>query len=1098
MQPEPKSPAPLSESRRALLRRYLRGGVTESGLKAGIIPRRKGSGPAPLSYSQQQIWLHSQLAGDALIYNEPITIHRHGELDRAALERSLLEIVGRHEAWRTTFEWNGDQPIQIVQPPPASIEIPFVDLREIPLAEREPEAIRLATADALQPFDLAKGPMYRMRLARLSDSEHRLFITLHHIIFDGVSLYRVLLPELQTFYEAFTTNQSPALAELPIQYPDYAIWQRDSIKEIPPEHLSYWQRICDDIPTLDLQTDRPRPASQTYAGAMSTFEVPAPTAAALRILSHEQGATPFMTMTAAFMALLHGYTGQEDIAVGGVSSGRHHKETMNLLGCFLNTVVIRCAFSKNLPFTEMLARVRGATLEALSHDEVPFELLVQRFASKRDPSRAPLVQALIVVEPPLDPLKEGWAFTHMDVETGTAKFDLQLGLDDRPEGLVGRFIYNTDLFDRSTIRELKSRWLTLLDRIAADPSFRVRELTGQAARNEKERDRILTEWNDTAREFPQEATLAKLFEAQVARTPEAIALFSERAPMTYRQLNTEANQLAHYLQSLGVGPEILVGICLQRSSRLPVAILAILKAGGAYVPMDPAYPKERLKFLLEDTRATIFLTEDAVPELPSVEGTRRVSLDSDAVKIAEQSRENVASDVAATDLAYVIYTSGSTGQPKGVALEHRNAVALIFAAREIFTDEELSGVLASTSVCFDLSVFEMFVTLSSGGALILVENALALSGLSAPERVTLINTVPSAMRELLRNKSVPSSVRVVNLAGEFLDTPLVDEIYRETRAEKVYDLYGPSETTTYSTFTLRKPGGPATIGRPLANEKVYLLDPNQQPVPIGGAGEIYIGGAGVARGYLHRPELTAEKFVPNPFEAGGRFYRTGDLGRWRSDGNLEFLGRMDQQVKIRGFRIELGEIEAALKQQPEVEDCAVLAREDRANDKRLVAYVVRKSVSADFEPSALLARLRETLPDYMVPHVIVALPALPRTPNGKLDRNALPAPRTQVDFAPAKTPREKDLAALWASVLGLERVGRHDNFFEFGGHSLLGLRLVNQLREITGRDVPFTIIFEAPTVAEMAKLLEKNQRAVAPASTPLVAIDREARRAHRT
>src|ERR1700674_5141207 len=555
MQPERKAPAQLSEARRVLLRRYLSGAAIERGAKPTAIPRRKGSGPAPLSYSQQQIWLHSQMAGDALIYNEPITIHRHGELDRAALERSFLEIIRRHEAWRTTFEWKGDQPIQIVQPPPTDVEIPFVDLREFSPPEREQEAIRLATTDALQPFDLSKGPMYRMRLARLSDNEHRLFITLHHIIFDGVSLYRVLLPELLACYEAFAKNEPPALAELPIQYPDYAVWQRDSIKEIPAEHLSYWQRICNDLPVLNLQTDQLRPASQTYAGAMETFQVSAPTAAALRILSHEQGATPFMTMTAAFMVLLHGYTGEEDIVIGGVSSGRHHKETMNLLGCFLNTVAIRCAFSKNLPFTKMLANVRSATLEALSHDEVPFEMLVQQFAAKRDPSRAPLVQVLIVMEPPLDPLKEGWAFTHMDVETGTAKFDLQLGLDDRAEGLTGRFIYNTDLFEEGTIEILKSRWLKLIDRIAAAPTQRIGELTAEIwreVRSDSQRQMPLAEWNDTRTKYPRDATIHEVFEEQVLRTPSTIAVTFGEEQLTYDELNRRANQLARRLRELKV------------------------------------------------------------------------------------------------------------------------------------------------------------------------------------------------------------------------------------------------------------------------------------------------------------------------------------------------------------------------------------------------------------------------------------------------------------------------------------------------------------------------------------------------------------------
>jgi amino acid adenylation domain-containing protein len=1094
MQPEPKTPAPLSESRRALLQRYLRGGAAESGLKAGIISRRKGSGPAPLSYSQQQIWLHSQLAGDALIYNEPITIHRHGELDPAALGRSFLEIVRRHEAWRTMFEWKGDQPVQIVQPPPTSMEIPFVDLREIPAAEREPEAVRLATADALRPFDLAKGPMYRMRLVRLSDSEHRLFITLHHIIFDGVSLYRVLLPEFQTFYEAFAKNESPALAELSIQYPDYAMWQRDSIKEIAAEHLSYWQRICDDIPMLDLQTDRLRPASQTYAGAMATFEISAPTAAALRILSHEQGATPFMTMTAAFMALLHGYTGQEDIAIGGVSSGRHHKETMNLLGCFLNTVVIRCAFSKNLSFTEMLARVRSASLQALSHDEVPFELLVQRFASKRDPSRAPLVHALIVVEPPLDPLKEGWAFTHMDVETGTAKFDLQLGLDDRAEGLTGRFIYNTDLFEVRTIEILKSRWLKLLDRIAASPTERVCDLTAEVWRD-GERQIPPAEWNDTRTNYPRDATIHQLFEDQARQTPGAIAVIFGKEQLTYDALNRRANQVARQLRELKVDRDVPVGLCMERSPELIVTLLAVLKAGGIYVPLDPAYPEERRALMMKDTGMSVILTDDA---------NRTASAGFDDT--------NLAVDRRAEDMCYIMYTSGSTGTPKGVAITHRGVVRLVKGTNyALFAGETF---LQLAPISFDASTFEIWGALLNGGKLVVMPPAPpSLQEIGSAIRdhgVTTIWLTAGLFNAMVDERLQDlRPLRQLLAGGDVLSVTHVRKALRELTGTRLINGYGPTESTTFAcchTISESDLGDSIPIGKPIANTTAYVLDAQLQPVPVGVTGELFIGGDGLARGYWKSPELNAEKFIGDPFSAepNARLYRTGDLAKWHEDGVIEFVGRADTQVKLRGFRIELGEIENALRRQPDVLDAAVALREDIPGDKQLVAYVVRQpnAVSA-WQPAPLIAALKKSLPDHMVPLAIIPLPTLPRTINGKLDRSALPAlnrsaddPKT--DYVAPGTPSEKKVAAIWQELLGVERVSVIDNFFDLGGHSLLGLRLVNQLREITGRDVPFTIIFEAPILAEMAKLLEKNERAVAPTSTPLVAVDREARRAHRT
>jgi amino acid adenylation domain-containing protein/FkbH-like protein len=665
------------------------------------------------------------------------------------------------------------------------------------------------------------------------------------------------------------------------------------------------------------------------------------------------------------------------------------------------------------------------------------------------------------------------------------------------------------LFDDDRIARMTEHFGILLEAIVRNPGQR---LTALPILPGHELQKVLHEWNSTERDYPRDATLAHLFESQVRRSPGVIALVDGTVRLSYAELNARANQVAHQLRSLGVGPGKLVGICAKRSWRMLVGILGVLKAGGAYVPLDPAYPKDRLAFILEDTKTPVLLTEQALRAL-APNGTRVVCLDSDWTEIQSQSRDNLQSDVKSSDLAYVIYTSGSTGKPKGVAIEHRNAVALICWAHDIFTREELDGVLASTSICFDLSIFEMFVPLSWGGTVILAENALALPGLPARAEVTLINTVPSAIRELLRIKGIPPTVRVVNLAGEPLITPLVNQIYGETNVQKVYDLYGPSETTTYSTFTLRKAEVPATIGRPLANEQVYLLDKNLCPVPIGIPGEIYIGGDGVAREYLNRPELTAEKFIRNPFVEprsagcsrhggtasptasrrdvivdspstpaiafGARLYKTGDLARWHSDGNLEFLGRIDHQVKIRGFRIELGEIESVLRKHPVLRESVVIVREDRPGDKRLAAYVVRKPETA-VDADELRRFTRESLPEYMVPSAFVFLDALPLTPNGKVDRKALPAPEqerrdTGAEFIEAGSLVEEQLAAIWREVLGVERVSVRDNFFELGGHSLLAIQVISRVREKLKVELPLFSLFDAPTIQQLARGLDSGE-----------------------
>lgn len=1075
MQPSERNGTAVSEARRALLQKYLRGA------KSATIPKREESCPAPLSYPQRQIWLHSQLAAGWLIYNEPITIYRYGALDISALERSFREIIRRHEAWRTTFKWDGVECVQIVQPPPPRIEIPIVDLRSHP--QPEAEALRLATADMHQPFDLAAGPMYRLRLVRLRDDEHRLYITLHHIIFDGVSLYRVLLPELVTAYEAFSKNESPPLPDLPIQYSDYANWQRKTVKEIPPEHLSYWKSTLADLPVLNLKTDHPRPSSQTYSGAMELFEISSETSAALKALSREQRAAPFAVMAAAFTALLHGYTGQDDIVIGGISSGRDRAETMNLLGCFLNTIVIRCAFSKADRFVDLIARMRGTVLEALSH-ETPFELLVQKFARKRDPSRAPLLQVLMVMEPPLDPLPHGWGFAYMDVKADIAKFDLQLGLEDRARGLAGSFIYNADLFERETIQLLKSRWLRLLDRTVAAPTETLSNLIASVWQETSSLPPI--EWSGTQTDYPRDATIHQIFEQQVAQTPEAVAVTFGETRMTYGELNRRANCLATRLRKLGVKRDVPVGLFMERSPEMIVALLAILKANGAYVPLDPSYPAERIDVMIADTEPPVILTHTKIQNAFISSNSKAKILCAD-VEALEEAEMRPPTDGEAGDVAYIMYTSGSTGIPKGVAVPHRAVVRLVKNTNYAsFSPDETFMQLAPIS--FDASTFEIWGPLLNGGKLAIMPPApptLEDIGYAISEHGVTTLWLTAGLFNAMVDERVEDlrSLRQLLTGGDVLSVSHVRKAIDALPNTRLINGYGPTESTTFTCCHTIEAGEAlersVPIGKPINNTTVYILDPNLNAVPIGAVGELCIGGDGLALGYWRREELTAEKFVDDPFSRGSKLYKTGDLARWRNDGVIEFIGRKDSQLKLRGFRVEPGEIEAALKKQSGVRDAAVIAGEDASGDKRLIAYVVGATSSEKLFP-----QLRKSLPDYMLPSIIAILPALPRTANGKLDRSALPIPdfhdEPTARVAKPHTSLEQKLAAIWASVLGRDHVSPFESFFDLGGHSLAGLRVVNQLSESLGQHLSPSIFIEAPTVAAMAKLVnEKYPDAVA-------------------
>jgi amino acid adenylation domain-containing protein len=922
----------------------------------------------PLSFAQRRLWFLDQLEPGSPWYNMAIPLRLTGELDAAALAASLQEIERRHETLRTTFALAGDGGAVQIVGPPAGLPLPRVDLGTLPAAAREAELLRLLGAEARRPFDLARGPLLRAVLYSTGQHptgqhpggqhpagqpEHAFLLCMHHIVSDGWSL-GVLVRELAALYEAFSRRLPPPLAALPVQYADFAVWQRGLLAgPVLEDLLAYWTRQLTGMPPLvELPADRPRPAVQTFRGATLPFALSPGTTAAVQALSRSEGVTPFMTLLAGFLALLYRYTGQSDLAVGSPIANRSRAELEGLIGFFVNTLVLRGDLSGDPGFRELLARVKSLATGAYAHQDLPFEKLVEELEPERQLSHAPLFQVMFVLQnapvPALD--LAGLTFAPLPARSGTSKFDLSLYFWEGGAQLAGHFEYNTDLFDPATVARLADHFVLLLEGVLADPGQRVSELP---LLGPVERHRLLAEAGDTAPAFragPGITRLHQPFEAQVARTPDAVALVAGEERLAYRELDERANRLAHRLRALGVGPESMVGIAMGRSAGLVVAILATLKAGGAYVPLDPEYPAERLAFILADSRAPVVIvdadTGDEAGGGPGG-GVLRVCPAAERQAIAALPATAPALSGPA-GLAYVIYTSGSTGRPKGVAIEHRSALLFLYWAREVFPPEDLAGVLFSTSICFDLSVFELFVPLSWGGKIILAEDVLALDGLPAAAEVTLVNTVPSAISELVRLGALPPSVHTVNLAGEPLSRALADRVYAEPGVDRLYDLYGPSEDTTYSTFALAVRGSAQepSIGRPLPGTRAHLVDRQFQLAPLGVPGELCLAGEGLARGYLGRPELTAERFVPDPFagEPGGRLYRTGDLARWLPDGNLAYLGRLDHQVKIRGFRIELGEIEAALNAHPAVRDVVVTAGAGPRGEQRLAAYVVQGEV----------------------------------------------------------------------------------------------------------------------------------------------------------
>ncbi len=1044
-----------------------------------LIGRRNPAEPAQLSFAQHRFWFLDQLEPGHSAYHMPPEVSRlRGALNLSALQRTLTELVRRHETLRTTFAGHDGQPVQVIHEA-GETELAVVDLstQPDPLAE----AFRWLDEEAKRPFDLSEGPLVRAHLLRLGTDDHILAITMHHIISDGWSA-GVMLKEIETIYAAYCEGKASPLAELAIQYADFAAWQRQWLTgQVLADQLAYWtQQLAGAPPVLELPTDRARPLVQSFHGRTHRFEIPKELYGQLQAVSRGAGATPFMTLLAAFDVLLWRYTDQPDIVVGSPISGRNWSEVESLIGVFINTLAMRTDLSGNPTFIELLGRVRETSLNANANQDVPFEKLVEELQPERSLSYSPVFQVIFVLQnAPRTNLQLSGLTTEDIVLTGDiAKVDLLFSIVETSEVPRGYIEYNTDLFDDATITRLADHYLTLLKGIVARPDQRIGDLPLLTA---TERQQLLTHWNDTRRAYPSQQGMHDLVGAQAARTPEAVAVVCGTDRLTYRELDARANQLARYLRARGVGAETPVAVMLERSTQLVVALLGVLKAGGAYVPLDPAYPQERLRWMIEDTSAPVILTETALAaRVPTGTGAT-VLLDAEWARIAQERDAAPEWKVNSAQLAYIIYTSGSTGKPKGVAITHRSAVIFIHWAREIFTAEELAGVLASTSVCFDLSVYELFVTLSWGGKVIVVDNVLELLSAPAAAEVTLVNTVPSAISELLNSDKLPASVRVVNLAGEALPWALVQRIYEQTAAEKVFNLYGPSEDTTYSTFALIKKENPRapSIG-PVANTQVYLLDGNGQPTPVGIAGDLHLGGDGLARGYLNRPELTAERFIPDPFSSvpGGRLYRTGDLARYLPDGEIEYLGRLDHQVKLRGFRIELGEIEAALRTHSSVREAVVVMREDAPDAKRIVAYIVGADGQQP-QASELRVHLKQRLPEYMVPSAFVMLAELPLTPNGKLNRKALPVPEQETapekTFVPPQNETEEVIADVWCNVLRRDAVGIHDNFFELGGHSLLAMQVSTRLRDAFQIKLTLRNLFEATTVAELALLVLQKQ-----------------------
>jgi amino acid adenylation domain-containing protein len=1062
-----------------------------------VVPVQRTGAP-PLSFAQERLWFLDQLEPGSAFYNLPFALRLRGALDVDALERSLGEIVRRHDALRTVFRERDGTPVQVVVPF-GGFGLTRKDLAHLPGEARVAEVERELVAESTErPFDLAAGPLFRASLLRLGAEEHVLLLAQHHIVSDGWSM-GVLYRELEALYAAYREGGESPLPELAVQYADYAVWQREQLEgEALERQLSYWRERLSGAPELlELPTDRPRPPVQTYRGATVPVELSPELLERLQALGRGEGATLYMTLLSALQVLLSKYSGSEDIVVGTPIAGRTRKEVEALIGFFVNTLVLRTDLSGDPSFRELLGRVREATLGAYEHQEVPFEKLVAELQPERSLSHAPLFQVMLTLQ---NAGNSGGALPGLEVggvvaERVSARFDLSLELTRTSHGLRGGLNYSTDLFERGTVERMLGHLVRVLEQVAADADVRLSRL---ALTWPEERDRVVEEWNRTERAYPRDVCVHDLFEAQVRERPDAVALVWGDESLTYAELDARANRLANHLVRLGVGPDARVGVLLERSAELIVSILAVLKAGGCYVPLDPGYPPERLRLMLADSSVRVLLSRGDLAGAVEAGDLDVIHLDEAADALASESVEAPRSGATAENLAYIVYTSGSTGKPKGVMVAHRHVVQLVVET-DYVRFRPGDRVAQASNASFDALTFEAWGAFLNGATLVGIPRDVLLSPpalyrMLREERITTLYQTTALLNQLSRElPDVFAPLRDVLFGGQAVDADSVRRLLKAGGPERLLHMYGPTETTAWCSWErvehVAEDALTVSVGRATGNQRIYLLDSALNPVPVGVPGEAYVGGDGVVRGYLDRPGLTAERFVPDPFavEPGTRMYRTGDRLRWKADGRLEFIGRVDEQVKIRGFRIEPGEIESVLSAHAEVREARVIVGQDASGEKRLVAYVVG-GVDAD----GLRAHLRESLPEYMVPGAFVVLDRLPLTANGKVDHKALPAPEfaSAETYVAPRTPVEEVLAGIWAEVLRLERVGVRESFFELGGHSLLATRVVSRIREVFAVELPLRALFEGPTVAELAVRVEEIRRADLPVLPAVVPTER--------
>lgn len=1058
----------MSAAKKKLLEQRIKM-MKERGKKQGIA-RRPREEASPLSLAQQRLWFFYQLEPESSVYNLPTSVRITGPLNIEALKKSIQFVIERHESLRTTFEVRGGEPVQIVHPI-HNFSLPIVDLSMLDIDEQKLKLHQLEEEEAQKPFRLEEGPVIRVKLIRLSDEEWVLLLNMHHIVSDGWSM-GVFIQEVTERYAALVKGEELSDDKLPIQYIDFAYWQKETLEEERLEkQFQYWKEKLSDVPILQLPTDYPRPTRQTFSGKRIYFTIHSSLLEKVKAFCQKEGVTLFMALLTTYKALLYRYTGQTDFAVGTPIANRNRPEIEKLIGFFVNTLVLRDSFHPEISFRQLMQQVRQTCIEAFVHPDVPFEKLVSELAQDRNLSYSPLFQTMFVLQqsPQLKEVVPGVSMEWTELSTGSSMFDLTFSMKDSDKGLTGFVEYNTDLFDSSTIERMVQHFEKLLESALSDPDQSIATLPMLTDLEIQ----LFNNWNQTKKDVKL-ASFHQLFAEVAERFPQHVALYYQGQTMTYEELNARSNQLAHYLMAEGLQKGSFVAISLDRSFEMIIAVLGVLKAGGAYIPLDPTYPKQRLSFMLEDSKAPLLLTKRKLLDQIPTNEAKVICIDDCLEKVQQLPKTEPEILVTLDDIAYMIYTSGSTGKPKGVMVSHRGLGNVIQEQRHLFEADEESRVLQFASFSFDASMFEFCMAFGVGATLFLAdkEDLLPGSGLIQflkEHRITHATLSPSVLNAM-PDAELPD-LKVIVTAGEACTEQIVN---RFAPGRRLFNAYGPTETTIWVTTKRCRPDeGKPTIGVAIGNVKLYVLDAYQQRVPLGVPGELYIGGIGLAKGYFGREDLTKERFISHPFEPGEKLYRTGDLVRFLPNGEVDFLGRVDDQVKIRGFRIELGEIEHLLNQHPDVKASVVIVHEDQSKRKRLVAYVVPNEKKSEFI-FQLRQYLKQKLPDFMVPSFLIELEKLPMTSNGKVDKKALPLPEEshlEREVVEARNPVEAKLVKIWSEVLGVQSVGIYDNFFELGGDSILGIQVITRAKE-EGIHLKTKHLFEYQTIAELAQVAE--------------------------